>query len=132
MIRFVKYLTHEQLSKFKGEIPAHSCIIECYEKDSSQLYKTNTDKVISYPKNMNWSVGFSNSMIEFIMLVHERKKSNTTCFSQDYTIAKFISDMLKIEKGRFTQEGSVTNIIEEKYKFLEDSYSKYVLEGVLA
>ena len=132
MIRFVKYLDHENLKKFKGNVPAHSCIVESYDADSSRLYALNTDKVYSYPDRVNWTPEFADHIVEFIMSVHERKKSNTSCFSQDYTVAKFLSDMLRIQKGRFTGESDNGQLSEEKYDMLTKAYSKYILEGVMA
>lgn len=132
MIRFVKYLEKESLDKFKGQVPAHSCVVESYELESNRIYESNTDKVYSYPEKFTWTEEFVNELIEFIMSVHERKGSNTTCFSQDYTVAKFLSDMLRIQKGRFTGESSNGQISEERYNMLTEAYSRYVLEGVVA
>lgn len=132
MIRFVKYLNHESLEKFKGNVPAHSCVFEKYSSDSTRLYQYNTEKVYSYPARLIWTPEFADDLIEFVMSVHERRGSNTTCFSEDYTIAKFLSDMLRIQKGRFTGEAAGGIMSEDNYKMLSDAYSKYVLEGVKA
>ena len=132
MIRFVKYLGADDLAKFKGQVPAHSCIVEAYDSDADKQYEENTDKIYSYPKRLIWTEDFAGDFMEFIMGVHDRRGSNTTCFSQDYTVAKFLSDMLKIQKGRFTGESDEGVLIQEHYDLLSESYSKYVLEGVVA
>jgi hypothetical protein len=132
MIRFIKYMGGKDLAKFKGEVPAHSCIIEAYETGSSKQYEERTDKVYIYPARLTWTSEFVEDLIEFIMGVHERRGSNTTCFSQDYTVAKFLSEMLEIQKGRFTGESESGKFIQENYDMLSEGYSKYVLEGVVA
>jgi hypothetical protein len=132
MIRFVKFLEREHLEKFKGQVPAHSCVLESYDLDSSQIYKENTDKVHSLPMRLIWNEVVASSVIEFIMSVHERKTSNTTFYCEDYTVAKFVSDMLRIQKGRFTGESGVKEVEPEKYFLLELAYKGYVLEGVVA
>lgn len=132
MIRFVKYLPAENLAKFNGQVPAHSCVVERYATDTSRLYEHNTEKVYSYPDRLQWTESVASDFIEFIMNVHNRRGSNTTCFSQDYTVAKFLSDMLRIQKGRFTGESDDGTISDSQYNMLLSAYKEYILEGVVA
>ena len=132
MIRFIKHLSHSKLERFKKSVPAHSCVIECFSSIESQLYPARTDKCFSFSSDYDWDSEFADEVVEFVMSVHNRRTSNTTMFSEDYTVAKFFSDMLRIQKGRFTDESDTGELVQVNYKLLESAYSKYVLEGVVA
>jgi len=132
LIRFIKHLSHSKLERFKKSVPAHSCVVESFSSIESQLYPVRTDKCFSFPRDHAWNSDFADEIVEFIMSVHNRRTSNTTMFSEDYTVAKFFSDMLRIQTGRFTNESDTGELVQVNYKLLESAYSKYVLEGVVA
>lgn len=131
MIRFIKHLNRDQIKKFKGEIPSHSCIISVYSSSIDKMYPENTDKVLMLDKDKRFSHEYGDEVMEFIMSVHERRLSNTTCYSEDYTIAKFMSDTLRIQKGRFTSEFGGVLVDGEMYDILEIAYKEYVFGGVM-